>query len=154
MKPRRLLKHQDWPPHSKGSVATTATPRGMGTAQLGRGGGAEIRYPESSSRVLTGCRGRIPALPYLPPGPGAERDPPRQAAHVPQALRCCASQHLETPQPSQAPASHLHPHPVTMFRKEEKPGGARLLHRKGAGPGWDLAPVLTPSQHGCTGETW
>lgn len=41
---------------------------------------------------------------------------------------------------------------VTMFRKEEKPGGARLLHRKGAEPEWDLVLVLTPSQHGCTGE--
>lgn len=38
-----------------------------------------------------------------------------------------------------------------MFGKEEKPGGARRLHRKGAGPGWDPEPALTPSQHGCAG---
>lgn len=71
-----------------------------GDRSAGARGGVEIRYPKSNSRALISCRDRIPALPYLPPGPGAERDPPWPGAHVPQALGCCISQHLETLQPS------------------------------------------------------
>lgn len=101
-------------------------------------GGLEIRYPQSSSRGLAGCRGRILALPYLPPGPGAERDPPRQGAHVPQALGCCASQHLETPRPCRAPAPHLHLRPVTMFRKGKSQEGPGCCRGRERGQGGNL----------------
>lgn len=115
---------------------------GWGATRLLQGE-AEPQHPGSSP-----CHGGTPRspLPATWSWPGHRAGPSAAVCPCPPG-----SGWLRVPAPRDpaAPASRLHPGPLSMSGKEEKPGGAGLRHRKGAGPGWDPAPALTPSQHGC-----